>query len=205
MGTDYEPSPTEFVRQQVEEFEASGGTRANTLLDTGMPIIVKMSVIGRRDYIPILIPAIFLVVTIILSIAFRDWRDVALALLPVAVGTAVTFGVFFWSGLQFNILTGIVVPVILGLGVDDGIHVVERLRRYRERTDAVIHEAVEGVGRAIFLTTATTSVSFIGLLLTDHAGMESIAYFMLMGVPFCFVASVTVLPAAAKLLAGRVD
>ncbi len=41
---DYEPSPSQWVRDQVAEYEASGGTRANTLLDTGMPIIV----IGMR-------------------------------------------------------------------------------------------------------------------------------------------------------------
>jgi F420H(2)-dependent quinone reductase len=36
----YEPSPTEWVRNQVAEYEASGGQRANTLMDTGLPIIV---------------------------------------------------------------------------------------------------------------------------------------------------------------------
>jgi deazaflavin-dependent oxidoreductase (nitroreductase family) len=37
---EYEPSPWQWVRNQVDEYEASGGQRANTLLDTGMPIIV---------------------------------------------------------------------------------------------------------------------------------------------------------------------
>jgi deazaflavin-dependent oxidoreductase (nitroreductase family) len=37
---DYEPSAWDWVRNQVEEYEKSGGTRANTLLDTGLPIIV---------------------------------------------------------------------------------------------------------------------------------------------------------------------
>jgi len=37
---DYEPSPADWVRDQVAEYEASGGQRANTLLDTGMPIVV---------------------------------------------------------------------------------------------------------------------------------------------------------------------
>src|SRR6202044_1859196 len=37
---DYEPSPSDWVRDQVAEYEASGGQRANTLLDTGMPIVV---------------------------------------------------------------------------------------------------------------------------------------------------------------------
>jgi deazaflavin-dependent oxidoreductase (nitroreductase family) len=37
---EYEPSPSQWVRDQVEEYEASGGTRANTLRDTGMPVVI---------------------------------------------------------------------------------------------------------------------------------------------------------------------
>jgi F420H(2)-dependent quinone reductase len=37
---EYEPSPSRWVRDQVEEYERSGGQRANTLGDTGMPIVV---------------------------------------------------------------------------------------------------------------------------------------------------------------------
>ena len=37
---DYEPSASDWVAQQVEQYEASGGTQANTLRDTGIPIVV---------------------------------------------------------------------------------------------------------------------------------------------------------------------
>jgi F420H(2)-dependent quinone reductase len=37
---EYEPSPYAWVREQVEDYEASGGTRANTLRDTGLPVII---------------------------------------------------------------------------------------------------------------------------------------------------------------------
>jgi deazaflavin-dependent oxidoreductase (nitroreductase family) len=40
LAGEYEPSPSEWVRNQVAEYEASGGTRANTLLDTGMPVVI---------------------------------------------------------------------------------------------------------------------------------------------------------------------
>ncbi len=38
--SEYLPSPVEWVRKQVEEYEASGGTAATTLRDTGMPVII---------------------------------------------------------------------------------------------------------------------------------------------------------------------
>ncbi len=44
LSGEYEPSPAQWVRDQVEEYESSGGTRANTLRDTGLPIVVVTSV-----------------------------------------------------------------------------------------------------------------------------------------------------------------
>jgi deazaflavin-dependent oxidoreductase (nitroreductase family) len=43
LDGEYEPSPAEWVRKQVAEYEASGGAKANTLLDTGMPVIIVTS------------------------------------------------------------------------------------------------------------------------------------------------------------------
>jgi deazaflavin-dependent oxidoreductase (nitroreductase family) len=40
LDGEYEPSPSPWVRDQVEEYEASGGARANTLLDTGIPVVI---------------------------------------------------------------------------------------------------------------------------------------------------------------------
>ena len=40
---EYEPSPWEWVREQVDDYERSGGKRANTLRDTGMPVVIVTS------------------------------------------------------------------------------------------------------------------------------------------------------------------
>jgi deazaflavin-dependent oxidoreductase (nitroreductase family) len=45
---DYEPSPSAWVREQVEEYEGSGGTRATTLRETGLPVIV-VTMLGHRS------------------------------------------------------------------------------------------------------------------------------------------------------------
>ncbi len=44
---EYEPSPQQWVRDQVAEYESSGGTRANTLRDTGLPVVIVTSVGAR--------------------------------------------------------------------------------------------------------------------------------------------------------------
>jgi F420H(2)-dependent quinone reductase len=40
LDGEYEPSPAQWVRDQVAEYEASGGQRANTLADTGLPVVI---------------------------------------------------------------------------------------------------------------------------------------------------------------------
>lgn len=47
LSGEYEPSPVQWVRDQVEAYEASGGTRANTLRDTGLPVVIVTSVGSR--------------------------------------------------------------------------------------------------------------------------------------------------------------
>jgi hypothetical protein len=38
---EYEPSPAQWVREQVELYEGSGGTKGTTLMDTGLPVIIR--------------------------------------------------------------------------------------------------------------------------------------------------------------------
>ncbi len=45
---EYEPSPASWVSEQVAEYEASGGERANTLRDTGLPVII-VTTRGRKS------------------------------------------------------------------------------------------------------------------------------------------------------------
>ncbi len=40
LDGEYEPSPAQWVRDQVQEYESSGGQRGNTLLDTGLPVVI---------------------------------------------------------------------------------------------------------------------------------------------------------------------
>jgi deazaflavin-dependent oxidoreductase (nitroreductase family) len=48
MSSEYVPSPAQWVRDQVAQYEASGGREANTLLDTGMPVVI-VTMRGNRS------------------------------------------------------------------------------------------------------------------------------------------------------------
>lgn len=163
----------------------------------GFGLLVEVLMATERPWMTRVLIGILAFVLVLLAVDLRDPRWVIAALAPVVVGTAVTFGLLCWAGVGFGTVTAVAVPLILGLGVDDGIHVVHRLR---EHPPLEIPDGVVSVGRAIVMTTATTCASLAALLFTNHAGLESLALVLLIGLPVCLLASITLVPALAVLL-----
>ncbi len=167
---------------------------------SGLLAVVEGMMIGARPWIPWIALSILGFVLLVLCVDFRRPASVLLAVLPVLAAVPFTLGVLCWIGIPFNVMTWLVLPLIFGLGIDDGIHVVHR---FLDDPAQPIRVAALSVGRAIAMTTLTTAASFSILLFTDHPGLETMAAVMLIGLPACLLASVTVLPAAAVLLLGR--
>jgi uncharacterized membrane protein YdfJ with MMPL/SSD domain len=163
----------------------------------GFGFLLEAVMADERPWVWSVLFGIFGFVAFVLLVDLRRPRLMILAIAPVVFGTTVTFGALCWAQLDFNVLTTLVVPLIIGLGVDDGIHVVHRLR---EGQGESVVDATCSVGRAIVMTTATTCTSFATLLFTDHAGLEGMAIVLMVGLPLCLWASVTLVPALAVLL-----
>ena len=79
-------------------------------------------------------------------------RVLRLALVPAVVGLVWTLGLMRFAGIELNLLTILVAPLILGLGIDDAIHLLNR-----DREDpADLPSTVQAVSGAILMTSATT-------------------------------------------------
>lgn len=167
---------------------------------SGLLAVVEGMMIGDRPWIPWIAASILGFVLLVLCVDFRRPASVLLAVLPVLAAVPFTLGALCWIGIPFNVMTWLVLPLIFGLGIDDGIHVVHR---FLDDPAQPIGVAAVSVGRAIAMTTLTTTASFSVLLFTDHPGLETMAAVMLIGLPACLLASVTVLPATAALLLRR--
>jgi len=163
----------------------------------GFGLLLEVLMAAERPWMKRVLIGILVFVVVLLTFDLRDPRWVIAALAPVLVGTAVTFGLLCWAGVGFGTVTAVAVPLLLGLGVDDGVHVVHRLR---ERPPPELADGVVSVGRAIVMTTVTTCASLAMLLFSGHAGLESLALVVLVGLPVCLLSSVTLVPALAVLL-----
>ena len=163
----------------------------------GIGITVEVTMEGDRPWLIPVWSGIVLYVVLLLGWDLRSPRRMLAAMAPVVFGVVVTVGVLCWFGPGFNVMTLVVVPLIVGLGVDDGVHVVHRIR---EEPDLPAYEAAVRVGQAIVMTTATTCSSFLLLLVySGHVGLEGMARVLLVGLPLCLLCSITVVPALMSI------
>jgi uncharacterized membrane protein YdfJ with MMPL/SSD domain len=154
----------------------------------------------ERPWLPGVTAGVLAFVAVVLLLDFPQPRFALLALVPMATASAATVGILQLAGFAFNTVTLVGVPLLLGLGVDAGIHMVHRLREQPGRS---LSSVAESVGPGITMTTLTTCASVFTLLFSRHPGIESLAILLLLGLPLCLLASVTVLPALAVLLRIR--
>lgn len=166
----------------------------------GYGMFVESIVGPKRPWAPWIGLGILAFVVGVLAVDLRSPRWMVVAICPAAVGLVITLGLLAWADVGFGIVHVLSIPLLLGLGVDDGLHVVHRLR---EAPGLAVDEAAVSVGRAIVVTTLTTCAGFGALLLSNNPSLESMALVVLIGLPICLLASVTLVPALAVLLRLR--
>jgi predicted RND superfamily exporter protein len=128
-------------------------------------------------------------------IHFRSLVCMILALIPVAVGTIWLVGIMGWHGLPFNPANIMTLPLVAGIGVTSGIHILNRFQE--ERTPSIL---AKSTGKAVFVSALTTVAGFGSLTVAEHRGIESLGLIMSVGTLTCMVAALVFLPAVISLL-----
>lgn len=183
------PTGEIFDPEDLTEFVAA--SRRVDEKATGFPLVFsKMS--GRITggfYRAVAVGA--LLVVLILIIDFRSLRDAFLALVPLVLGVIWMMGAMRLFEIPFNFANLVAVPLIIGVGIDNGVHVIHRVRlEGREGMNVVLRHT----GRAIMVASATTMIGFGSLALASHRGLASLGTVLLLGVGSCLITSTVVLP-----------
>lgn len=148
-----------------------------------------------REYIKAACYAIAAIL-ILLLIDFRSLADALCAMTPVSIGFIGVFGLMGLWGAPLNFANIIVMPLIFGIGVDAGVHIVHRWRAEPFGRPAGLSG---GTGRGITLTMLTTMIGFGCMLVAEHRGIRSLGFVMLAGLGVTLLACYTVLPALLRL------
>lgn len=161
---------------------------------TGLPANMIAFAKATRDSFR---EALSYAVVLISGLLFLLWRrvvPVALVLAPLLLSNALTVGTMATFGIDFNFVNIVVIPLLLGIGVDSGIHLVHRAEALT-RSDRQERLLGSTTARAVFYSALTTTVSFGTLALSSHRGVASLGIVLTIGMTLTLIANLIVLPA----------
>ena len=137
-------------------------------------------------------------ITLLLLALWRRPGDTLITLLPLLWAVLLTQSATVLLSLPFNFVNVIVLPLLLGIGVDSGIHLVHRARELGGDTSRLLRSTT---ANAVGMSALTTLASFGTLALSAHRGVSSLGLLLMLGMALTLVANLVVLPALLALRA----
>ena len=128
---------------------------------------------------------------------FRSLRQSLLVMLPLLCGMVWMVGSMTLFGLKLNFYNMVALPSVIGMGIDNGVHLYHR---YREEGPGSLPLVLKRTGGAMLMCLLTTMVGFLGLVTARHPGLNSIGTLALIGLSASFIAAVTLLPALLQVM-----
>jgi hypothetical protein len=129
-------------------------------------------------------------IAFVLMVVLRRVKDVVLVLAPLILASGFTVAAMVLLDISFNFANVITLPLLLGIGVDNGIHMV---RRARDTLDVDILRT--STARAVIVSALTTILSFGNLAFSAHPGTASMGQVLALGLTFNLICTLIVLPA----------
>jgi predicted RND superfamily exporter protein len=149
---------------------------------------------------PLMVLITALLVVMVVGFTFRSVRWSVLALTPLVVGVLWMLGAMKLVGVPLSFYNLVVLPAILGIGNDSGVHIVHR---YREEGPGSIRRVLRSTGEHVAMGAVTTLIGFGGQLLSFHPGLRSIGLLAVIGNTATMVAALIFLPALIQVLEDR--
>lgn len=137
--------------------------------------------------------------TIASTLSFRSVIDTALTMATPICGLLLTFGLMGIFGIPLNPANLIILPLILGIGVDHGVHI---LHDYHAKPNEV-YGVSPSVVNSVILTSATTMVGFGSMMIAAHRGLYSLGAVLTIGVGMCLFVSLVPVPALLAVVSRR--
>ena len=176
-------------------------TKDGTVYHAGSTSLVAADMLKlMRREAPWMVFATFAIVLMLMYLNFTTIRWTSLAVLPLVVGVLWMLLAVEFVDVKLNFYNLIVLPAVLGIGNDAGVHIIHR---YQEEGPGSIWRVLRSTGEHVAMGSLTTMVGFAGLLLSFHPGLESIGMLAVIGIGATLLAALVFLPALLQWLEDR--
>ena len=198
------------VRVRQDIFEADNLEEFNRFADSladdyfGMPMVVQQleGYMKRDFFLSTAIAAV--VIILLLRASLRGWVRALLAGAPLVLGYVWMLGGMRLLSMDFNFLSITISPLLIGIGVDNGIHILHRTVEERcVKPEGAIERGVGTTAVAVIVTTMTTMLVFGSLMMARTPGLRILGASALLGIGFALLFSLLFLPAALRVEGGK--
>ncbi len=163
----------------------------------GIPVNLVGFAQAIRDSFREALVSAFVIIAVLLFVLWRRVLPPLYVLAPLVLSSLLTVAVMALLDIPFNFANVIVIPLLFGIGVDSGVHLVHRAS---DDPDADLLDST--TARAVFYSALTTTVSFGTLGLSSHRGLASLGYTLVIGMVLTVVCNLGVLPSMIARFGG---
>ena len=135
-------------------------------------------------------------ILLVVYLCFRNVRVSLIVLIPIVFGIVTTFGLLLLVGHRFSFMSITAVPLIIGIGIDNGIHLV---RRYQENERNEILLIAKASGAALIQSNLTTIVGFGALMTSSFEPLVEMGLVTSLGVALALAGGLLLIPAVILL------
>jgi len=190
------PKHDVWDRRNQEEFVAD--LRRIDPFVTGTPVqLLEYTTLLKQSYEEAALYSL-IAISILVFVHFRSISCVILSLVPVGLGFLWLVGLMGCLGFSFNPANIMTLPLVVGIGVTNGIHILNRFAE--EQHPSIL---AKSTGKAVLVSGLTTIAGFGSLIAAKHQGIESLGYIMATGTATCMIIGLTFLPSLLNLMARR--
>jgi len=178
---------------------------AAAVIATGASVALVPAYLPPGPVVPLIILG-SLVLLLLVAKSFQRLSNLYLPLLVVLVSGIWTFGALGLMGTPFTFLMVAVVPLLLGVGIDDALHLLHRYEEERckgHEGPEAIRISIRSTGRALVLTTLTTTAGFAALLFAPSPSLRAFGMLATVAMLSAFIVTVLLVPAVKQLLGER--
>lgn len=192
--------PTKDIRERSDQLEFISAVEA-VYPDAGGGVVQAYKS-GDAVFNAMVLASITSIVAIVIFLYLILRRPVMIAFIaaPLIFAATLTIAAAAYFDIHLNYANVIVLPLLIGIGVDNGIHLVLR----QNQVDA--GEDIYGTStpRAIFFSSLTTVAAFGTLIISSHRGITSLGLLLSIAIVFTLICTLIALPAAYRLFENRV-
>ena len=147
---------------------------------------------GTFDNLLLLVMLAFIVVVLMLSVAFRSLSSVVFPIVGLTSALIWTYGILNVAGARFTALEATVAPLVLGLGIDYAIHLQRSQRTFRDAFPSVSESWLRACGHLsmpLSLAVVTTVAAFMANVISPLPPLATLGYALSLGVVSAFISS----------------